>query len=51
MEIIVDDLTGPEIAEFLEEHIEEMKAVTPSPESKHAVDSTACASPKSPSGR
>jgi putative acetyltransferase len=48
MEIIVDDLTGSEIAEFLEEHIEEMKAVTP-PESKHAV--VACASPRSPSGR
>ena len=38
MEIIVDDLTGPEIAEFIEEHIEEMKAVTLSPESKHALD-------------
>ena len=38
MEIIVDDLTGPEIAEFIEEHIEEMKAVALSPESKHALD-------------
>jgi putative acetyltransferase len=38
MEIIVDDLTGPEIAAFLEEHIEEMKAVTLAPESKHALD-------------
>jgi putative acetyltransferase len=38
MEIIVDDLTGPEIAAFIEEHIEEMKAVTLSPESKHALD-------------
>lgn len=37
MEIIVDDLTGPEIAEFLEAHIEEMKTVTP-PQSKHALD-------------
>jgi putative acetyltransferase len=38
MEIVVDDLTGPEIAEFIEEHIEEMKAVAVSPESKHALD-------------
>ena len=38
MEIREDDLTGPEIARFLEEHIEEMRAVTPRPESKHALD-------------
>ena len=38
MEIIVDDLTGPEIAEFIEEHLEEMRAVTLSPESMHALD-------------
>ena len=38
MEIIVDELTGPEIAEFIEEHIEEMKAVSVTPESKHALD-------------
>ena len=38
MEIIVDDLTGPEIAAFIEEHIEEMKAVAAAPESKHALD-------------
>jgi putative acetyltransferase len=37
MEIKVDDLTEPEIARFLEEHIEEMKSVSP-PESKHALD-------------
>jgi putative acetyltransferase len=37
MEIVVDDLSGPEIAAFLEEHIEEMKSVSP-PESKHALD-------------
>lgn len=37
MEVKIDDLSGPEIAEFLEEHIEEMKAVSP-PESKHALD-------------
>lgn len=37
MEIVVDDLGGPEIAAFLEEHIEEMKSISP-PESKHALD-------------
>ncbi|GAA5482742.1 GNAT family N-acetyltransferase [Haloferula sargassicola] len=37
MEIIVDDLSGPEIAAFLEEHIRDMRAVSP-PESKHALD-------------
>ena len=37
MEIVVDDLTGPEIAAFLEAHVEEMLSVTP-PESKHALD-------------
>ncbi len=36
-EIIIDDLSGPEIAEFLQEHIREMKSVSP-PESKHALD-------------
>ena len=38
MEIRRDDLSGREIAEFLEEHIEEMKAVARRPESKHALD-------------
>ena len=37
MRIIVDDLSGLEIAEFLEEHIKEMAAITP-PESMHALD-------------
>ncbi|HTZ19372.1 MAG TPA: GNAT family N-acetyltransferase [Opitutaceae bacterium] len=37
MLIRVDDLTGPEIAAFLEEHIGDMRAVSP-PESKHALD-------------
>jgi putative acetyltransferase len=37
LEIKVDDLCGPEIALFLEEHIADMKAVSP-PESKHALD-------------
>lgn len=37
VEIKIDDLSGSEIAEFLEEHIREMKSVSP-PESKHALD-------------
>lgn len=37
MEIKFDDISGSEIAEFLEEHIREMKSVSP-PESKHALD-------------
>jgi putative acetyltransferase len=37
MRIVVDDLSGPAIAAFLEEHIEEMRSITPL-ESKHALD-------------
>jgi putative acetyltransferase len=37
MEIKIDDLSGREIAEFLEAHIRDMKAISP-PESKHALD-------------
>lgn len=37
MIIRVDDLNGPEIAAFLEEHIRDMRSITP-PESKHALD-------------
>jgi putative acetyltransferase len=37
MKIKVDDLTGTEIAELLEQHIRDMKAISP-PESKHALD-------------
>ena len=37
IKILLDDLSGPEIAGFLQEHIDEMKAVTP-PGSKHALD-------------
>jgi putative acetyltransferase len=37
MKIIKDDLSGKEIADFLEEHIKDMKAISP-PESKHALD-------------
>jgi putative acetyltransferase len=35
--IVVDDLSGPEIAEFLDEHVQEMRSLTPL-ESKHALD-------------
>ncbi len=37
MLIRIDDLCGPEIADFLEEHIKDMKSISP-PESKHALD-------------
>lgn len=37
MKIVEDDLSGDEIARFLAEHIEDMKAASP-PESKHALD-------------
>lgn len=37
MKIVLDDLRGSDIAEFLEEHLREMKAVSP-PESVHALD-------------
>ena len=44
MEIKVDDLTDPRIASFLEQHLEDMKAVSP-PESKHALDLEALKQP------
>lgn len=37
MDIVVDDLSGRQIAEFLEEHVQEMRSITPL-ESKHALD-------------
>jgi putative acetyltransferase len=37
MKIRIDDLTGPEIAALLEEHLQDMNSVSP-PESKHALD-------------
>lgn len=37
MTVRIDDLRGPEIAELLEEHIKDMKSISP-PESKHALD-------------
>ena len=36
MRIVVDDLSGPQIAEFLNEHIQQMRTITPL-ESKHAL--------------
>jgi putative acetyltransferase len=44
MQIRIDDLTGSEIAAFLEEHIRDMKSVSP-PESKHALDLDGLRSP------
>src|ERR1700716_3386888 len=37
VKIVLDDLSGPEIAEFMNEHVKEMRSVTPL-ESKHALD-------------
>ena len=37
LDIRLDDLTDPRIAAFLEQHIRDMRAVSP-PESKHALD-------------
>ncbi|PZF81575.1 GNAT family N-acetyltransferase [Jiangella anatolica] len=37
MRIAVDDLTGADIAAFLDEHVQEMRSISP-PESKHALD-------------
>ncbi|TXC97474.1 GNAT family N-acetyltransferase [Streptomyces sp. ISID311] len=37
MRIVVDDLSGPEIAAFLDEHVQQMRSLTPL-ESKHALD-------------
>ena len=37
MRITIDDLSGQEIADFLDDHINDMKGVSP-PESKHALD-------------
>ena len=42
--IVVDDLTGPEIAAFLDGHVREMLSISP-PESKHALDLEALRTP------
>ena len=44
MRIVVDDLSGPEIAEFLDEHVRQMRSITPL-ESKHALDLDALREP------
>ena len=44
MRIVVDDLSGPQIARFLEEHVAEMLSISP-PESKHALDLEALRAP------
>jgi putative acetyltransferase len=45
VEIVLDDLTGPQIARFLDEHVREMQSITP-PESKHALDLDALRRPE-----
>ncbi|QHC22653.1 GNAT family N-acetyltransferase [Streptomyces sp. GS7] len=45
MKIAVDDLSGPEIAEFLDAHVQQMRAITPL-ESKHALDLDELRSPE-----
>jgi putative acetyltransferase len=37
MRITVDDLSGPEIAAFIDDHLRDMRAISPL-ESKHALD-------------
>jgi putative acetyltransferase len=43
--IVVDDLSGPAIAEFLEEHVRQMRSITPL-ESKYALDLDALRQPE-----
>ena len=45
MKIVLDDLRGPEIAAFLEEHVAQMRSITPL-ESKHALDLDALRQPE-----
>lgn len=45
MNIVVDDLSGPQIAEFLHEHVRQMRSITPL-ESKHALDLDALRGPE-----
>ncbi|WP_416306990.1 GNAT family N-acetyltransferase [Neptunicella sp. SCSIO 80796] len=37
MKIVIDDLMGDDIAQFLQAHLDDMRATSP-PESKHALD-------------
>ncbi|WP_026257568.1 hypothetical protein [Actinopolymorpha alba] len=48
--IVVDDLSGPRIAAFLDEHVQEMRSITPL-ESKHALDHLRSAEPRKRFGR
>ncbi|MFK4221648.1 GNAT family N-acetyltransferase [Streptomyces sp. NPDC019890] len=45
MKIAIDDLSGPEIAGFLDEHVQQMRSISP-PESKHALDLDALRRPE-----
>lgn len=45
MKITVDDLTGPQIAAFLDEHVRQMRAITPL-EAKFALDLDALRAPE-----
>ena len=45
MEIRIDDLTGGEVIQLLEEHLQDMYATSP-PESVHALDVEALKSPQ-----
>lgn len=45
MKIAIDDLSGPEVADFLDEHVRQMRAISP-PESKHALDLDALRKPE-----
>jgi putative acetyltransferase len=44
--IVVDDLTGPEIAAMLDEHLADMETATPGPESRHALDLSGLRAPE-----
>jgi putative acetyltransferase len=45
VKIATDDLSGPEIAAFLDEHVQQMRSTSP-PESKHALDLDALRKPE-----
>jgi putative acetyltransferase len=45
MRIVTDDLSGPETAAFLAEHVRQLKSLSP-PESKHALDLDALRAPE-----
>jgi putative acetyltransferase len=45
MQIVVDDLSGPRIARFLDEHVRQMRSITP-PENAYALDLDALRRPE-----